>query len=44
MRIVIDTNVVISGVFFGAMPRKVIEAVMKRLCERLRKRGDRERI
>ena len=28
MRIVIDTNVVISGVFFGGTPRKVIEAVM----------------
>ena len=28
MRIVIDTNVVISGVFFGGAPRKVIEAVV----------------
>lgn len=28
MRIVIDTNVVISGVFFGGMPRKVLTAVV----------------
>ena len=27
MRIVVDTNVVISGVFFGGEPRRVIEAV-----------------
>lgn len=27
MRIVIDTNVVISGTFFGGTPRKVLEAV-----------------
>lgn len=27
MKIVIDTNVVISGTFFGGYPRKVIEAV-----------------
>lgn len=30
MRIVIDTNVVISGVFFGGKPRKILEAVMKK--------------
>ena len=30
MRIVIDTNVVISGTFFGGCPRKVIESVGKR--------------
>ena len=29
MRIVIDTNVVISGAFFGGYPRKVIESVGK---------------
>lgn len=29
MRIVIDTNVVISGTFFGGYPRKVIESVGK---------------
>lgn len=29
MRIVIDTNVVISGTFFGGYPRKVIEAAVK---------------
>ena len=29
MRIVIDTNVVISGTFFGGYPRRVIEAVVK---------------
>lgn len=28
MRIVIDTNVLISGVFFGGMPRKVLSAVV----------------
>ena len=28
MRIVIDTNVVISGTFFGGNPRKVLEAVV----------------
>ena len=27
MKIVIDTNVVISGVFFGGTPRRIIEAV-----------------
>ena len=27
MRIVVDTNVVISAIFFGGTPRKVIEAV-----------------
>lgn len=27
MKIVVDTNVVISGVFFGGAPRRVIEAV-----------------
>ena len=30
MRIVIDTNVLISGVFFGGMPRKVISAVINK--------------
>ena len=28
MRIVIDTNVLISGIFFGGFPRKVINAVI----------------
>lgn len=28
MRIVIDTNVVISGTFFGGFPRKVLEAAV----------------
>lgn len=28
MRIVIDTNVVISGVFFGGAPRRVLDAVI----------------
>jgi putative PIN family toxin of toxin-antitoxin system len=33
MNIVIDTNVVISGVFFGGYPRKVLNAVLKgELC------------
>ena len=27
MKIVVDTNVVISGVFFGGNPRRIIEAV-----------------
>lgn len=30
MKIVIDTNVVISGVFFGGLPRKVLEAVAEK--------------
>lgn len=30
MKIVIDTNVVISGVFFGGYPRTVIDAVLDR--------------
>lgn len=28
MKIVIDTNVVISGTFFGGNPRKILEAVV----------------
>ena len=28
MKIVIDTNVVISGIFFGGNPRKILEAVV----------------
>lgn len=27
MRIVVDTNVVISGIFFGGNPRKIVEAI-----------------
>ena len=27
MRIVIDTNIVVSGIFFGGLPRKILEAV-----------------
>ena len=27
--IVIDTNVVISGTFFGGFPRRILEAVFK---------------
>ena len=30
MRVVVDTNVVISGSFFGGNPRRVIEAVVDR--------------
>ena len=30
MKIVIDTNVLVSGVFFGGVPRKVISAVINR--------------
>ena len=33
MKIVIDTNVVISGVFFGGAPRRVLEAVTDRDVE-----------
>jgi len=33
MKIVIDTNVVISGIFFGGYPGKVIEAVAGRHIE-----------
>lgn len=28
MKIVVDTNVVISGVFFGGNPRRIVEAVV----------------
>lgn len=28
MKIVIDTNIVISGVFFGDLPRKILQAVL----------------
>ena len=28
MKIVVDTNVVISGVFFGGFPRRVVEAIV----------------
>ena len=28
MRIVVDTNVLISGVFFGGMPRMVLSAIV----------------
>lgn len=30
MRIVIDTNVLISGVFFGGFPRKILSSVVNR--------------
>lgn len=33
MRIVIDTNVVISGIFFGGAPRTVLEAVIESRAE-----------
>ncbi len=29
MKIVIDTNVVISGTFFGGNPRRILESVIK---------------
>ena len=29
MRIVVDTNVIISGVFFGGAPRQILNAVVK---------------
>lgn len=32
MNVVIDTNVVISGLFFGGFPRKVIESVIDDFC------------
>ena len=32
MKIVIDTNVLISGIFFGGFPQKVIDAVMQERC------------
>ena len=28
MRVVVDTNVVISGVFFGGAPRRVLDAIV----------------
>lgn len=30
MRIVVDTNVLISGVFFGGFPRKILSAIVSR--------------
>ena len=30
MRIVIDTNVVVSAIFFGGRPRQLIELLMRR--------------
>ena len=30
MRIVVDTNVLISGVFFGGIPREILSAVVRR--------------
>ena len=30
MRIVVDTNVLISGVFFGGFPRKILSAIVNR--------------
>lgn len=30
MRIVIDTNILISGVFFGGLPRKILSSVVTR--------------
>lgn len=32
MNIVVDTNVVISGLFFGGMPRKVLELIIDHKC------------
>ena len=29
MRIVVDTNVLISGVFFGGFPRQILNAVVE---------------
>ena len=33
MKIVVDTNVFISGVFFGGAPKRVIQAVQRQLVE-----------
>ena len=33
MRIIIDTNVVISGSFFGGVPRKILEATVGKLFD-----------
>lgn len=33
MKVVVDTNVLISGVFFGGAPRRVVEAVAGRQIE-----------
>ena len=33
MRIVVDTNIVISGLFFGGYPRTIIEAINDGKCE-----------
>ena len=31
MKVVVDTNVVISGVFFGGYPRQILEAAVKKI-------------
>lgn len=33
MRIVVDTNVVISGIFFGGVPGRVIESIVRKEIE-----------
>ena len=33
MKIVIDTNIIISAIFFGGVPRKVVEAVTDQIVE-----------
>ena len=35
MRIVIDTNIIASAVFFGGNPRKIIEALFEKSWKRL---------
>ena len=37
MRVVVDTNVVISGIFFGGKPRQVVEAVVDQTFCRLQR-------
>lgn len=44
MRVVIDTNVVISGTFFGGKPREILEAVVDGRIASLCHTGDCGRI
>lgn len=36
MKIVVDTNVLISGVFFGGFPQKILKAIVNKKTDSLR--------
>ena len=44
MRVVVDTNVVVSGVFFGGASRRVVEAAVGSEVEAAATGGDRRRV